>query len=111
MLFNKKFLTLATMFLVLAGCKQEKSQNQQAMQAPKVSVIQVEPQNVPLSFEFAARAQGSKETQVRAQVGGILLKRNYVEGSHVEEGSVLFQIDPIDFEQYAIALSLHRYIL
>ncbi len=101
MLFNKKFLTLAAMLLVLAGCKQEKSQNQQAMQAPKVSVIQVEPQNVPLSFEFAARAQGSKETQVRAQVGGILLKRNYVEGSHVEEGSVLFQIDP---KPYKVAL-------
>ncbi len=101
MLFNKKFLTLATMLLVLAGCKQEKSQNQQAMQAPKVSVIEVEPQNVPLSFEFAARAQGSKETQVRAQVGGILLKRNYVEGSHVEEGSVLFQIDP---KPYKVAL-------
>ena len=101
MLFNKKFLTLAAMLLVLAGCKQEKSQNQQAVQAPKVSVIQVEPQNVPLSFEFAARAQGSKETQVRAQVGGILLKRNYVEGSHVEEGSVLFQIDP---KPYKVAL-------
>ena len=101
MLLNRKFLTLAAMFLALAGCKQEKSQNQQTMQVPKVSVIEVEPENVPLSFEFAARAQGSKETQVRAQVGGILLKRNYVEGSHVEEGSVLFQIDP---KPYKVAL-------
>lgn len=101
MLFNNKFLVVVSMLLVLGGCKEKESKNQQAMQAPKVSVIQVEPQNVPLSFEFAARAQGSKETQVRAQVGGILLKRNYVEGSHVEEGSVLFQIDP---KPYKVAL-------
>ncbi len=101
MLFNNKFLALASMLLVLGGCKEKSNQNQQTMQAPKVSVIEVQPQNVPLSFEFAARAQGSKETQVRAQVGGILLKRNYVEGSHVEEGSVLFQIDP---KPYKVAL-------
>ena len=105
MLFNNKFLVVASMLLVLGGCKEKESKNQQAMQAPKVSVIQVEPQNVPLSFEFAARAQGSKETQVRAQVGGILLKRNYVEGSHVEEGSVLFQIDP---KPYKVALDQAR---
>lgn len=101
MLFNKKFLAVASMLLVLGGCKEKSNQSQQAMQPPTVSVIEVEPENVPLSFEFAARAQGSKETQVRAQVGGILLKRNYVEGSHVEEGSVLFQIDP---KPYKVAL-------
>ena len=68
------------------------------MQAPQVETVQVLPQNVPLAFEFAARAQGSKETEVRARVGGILLKRNYVEGAEVKEGSVLFQIDPKPYE-------------
>ena len=63
MLFNKKFLAVASMLLVLGGCKEKSNQNQQAMQPPTVSVIEVEPENVPLSFEFAARAQGSKETQ------------------------------------------------
>ena len=71
------------------------------MQTPQIETVQVLPQNVPLAFEFAARAQGSKETEVRARVGGILLKRNYVEGTEVKEGSVLFQIDP---EPYKVAL-------
>lgn len=99
MLVQNKMLAAVLMFLSLAGCKDEDKQNaQSAAKAPAVEVIAVEPQNVPLSFEFAARAQGSKETEVRARVGGILLKRNYVEGSTVEEGSVLFQIDPKPFE-------------
>ncbi|MBS6316581.1 MAG: biotin/lipoyl-binding protein, partial [Firmicutes bacterium] len=83
--------------LALGGCKKESGAGD-AAQVPTVAAVKVEPQNIPLSFEFAARAQGSKETEVRARVGGILLKRNYVEGSQVEEGSVLFQIDPEPFK-------------
>lgn len=93
---SKAFVALAAV-LALGGCKKESGAGD-AAQIPTVAAIEVEPQNIPLSFEFAARAQGSKETEVRARVGGILLKRNYVEGSQVEEGSVLFQIDPEPFK-------------
>lgn len=86
------------MLLSLAACKDKNVQKEQETKAPTVDVLNMEPQNVPLSFEFAARAQGSKETQVRARVGGILLKRNYVEGSRVKEGDVLFEIDPEPFK-------------
>jgi membrane fusion protein (multidrug efflux system) len=37
---------------------------------------------------------GSREVEVRARVGGILLKRRYEEGSRVKEGQPLFLIDP-----------------
>lgn len=92
------FLILFTIFIT--GCDENK-QSPKQIEIPKVEVLDVKPQNIPLTFEFTARAQGSKETEVRARVGGILLKRNYKEGSEVEEGSVLFQIDP---EPYEIAL-------
>ena len=91
------FKSKAFVMLALGGCKKESGAGDSA-QVPTVAAVKVEPQNIPLSFEFAARAQGSKETEVRARVGGILLKRNYVEGSQVEEGSVLFQIDPEPFK-------------
>lgn len=72
--------------MVLSGCDDKAAGEQQAGAGTAVDVVQVMPQNVPLTFEFAARAQGSKETEVRARVGGILLKRNYVEGAEVSEG-------------------------
>lgn len=97
MFFKSKAFVMLAAVLALGGCKKESGAGD-AAQVPTVAAVKVEPQNIPLSFEFAARAQGSKETDVRARVGGILLKRNYVEGSQVEEGSVLFQIDPEPFK-------------
>lgn len=101
LLKNRLWLALAVLPFFSACKDDNKTQNAQNA-APKVQVEVVEPQDIPLSFEFSARAQGSKETEVRARVGGILLKRNYVEGSAVNEGDVLFQIDPAPFE---VALS------
>ena len=100
-MLRNKILAMVAAILALSACKEDKNQNQNAVQVPVVGAVRVEPQNVPLSFEFSARAQGSKETEVRARVGGILLKRNYVEGSAVKEGDVLFEIDP---DQYQVAL-------
>ena len=97
----RKLFVLTGFILAFSACK-DNNTNQTAQTTPQnVSVIELSPQNIPLSFEFSARAQGSKETEVRARVSGILLKRNYVEGSKVEEGSVLFEIDP---DQYKVAL-------
>lgn len=98
MLLRNKFLVLAAMVVSLSACKDDNKKAASVAKVPVVGVIKVEPVDVPLSFEFSARAQGSKETEVRARVGGILLKRNYIEGSRVEEGSVLFQIDPEPFK-------------
>lgn len=95
---TKKTLAVLVSVLALSGCFEDKNDSRQAAQLPEVKVKVLQAENVPLSFEFSARAQGSKDTEVRARVGGVLLKRNYVEGSQVDEGQVLFQIDPAPFE-------------
>lgn len=97
-MFGLKVFATALAVLTISACKDENNQAVVPASAPVVEAIKVEPHNVQLSFEYAARVQGSKETEVRARVGGILLKRNYVEGSKVKEGDVLFQIDPEPFE-------------
>jgi membrane fusion protein (multidrug efflux system) len=76
----------------LAACGDE--QVQQAPPAPEVAVQTVSESAVPLDLTYTARTVGSREVEVRARVGGILLKRRYEEGSRVKEGQPLFQIDP-----------------
>lgn len=69
-----------------------------AMPALPVTVIEAQPQNLPTAIELMAQTEGAKETEVRARVGGILLKRLYEEGAPVKAGQPLFQIDPAPFE-------------
>jgi len=68
------------------------------MPPPQVTVTRIEAREVPVTYEYAARVSAYREVQVRARVGGILLKRNFTEGSTVKAGQVLFEIDPAPFE-------------
>jgi membrane fusion protein (multidrug efflux system) len=63
-----------------------------------VSVITTESRDVPVMLEYTAQTAGYREVEVRARVSGILLKRNYKEGSTVPQGESLFSIDPAPFK-------------
>jgi membrane fusion protein (multidrug efflux system) len=65
---------------------------------PAVSVVELTPETVPLSSEWIATLDGFVNAQIRPQVGGYLIKRNYREGAMVRKGHVLFEIDPRPFE-------------
>lgn len=62
-----------------------------------VTLLVAAPTNVPNVIEVMAQAEGANETEVRARVGGILVKRLYEEGQKVSAGQPLFQIDPAPF--------------
>src|SRR5690606_8458044 len=83
---------------VLVGCSQGEEQQQQQQQAPEVGVITIETQAVPRSTELPGRTEAYKKAEVRPQVGGILLERLFTEGTDVEAGEQLYQIDPALFE-------------
>src|SRR3546814_8306970 len=65
---------------------------------PEVTAMTVAPRTVALERTYPARAQAADDVEVRAQVEGILLERNYEEGGLVKAGAVLFQIDPAPYE-------------
>ncbi len=64
---------------------------------PPVSVITVEPRDLPVSYEYVGQTAGFREVEVRARVTGILHKRNFKEGAPVKAGQSLFLIDPEPF--------------
>jgi membrane fusion protein, multidrug efflux system len=84
----------------LTGCDESRSAGPPGMGGPppQVDVMVVQPQTLPVSFEYTGQTQGSREVEVRARVTGILLKRNYTEGSAVRAGQSLFSIDPVPFQ-------------
>lgn len=78
--------------LLAAGCQPAGGPPQ--FPPPVVSVVTVETRDVPVTYEYVAQTAGYREVEVRARVGGILLKRNYTEGTVVKQGHSLFTIDP-----------------
>jgi membrane fusion protein (multidrug efflux system) len=88
------FLTIAA----LSACSDTKPPAAPAMGPMPVTVLEVQPQRVPSSIEVMAQTEGARETEVRARVGGILVKRLYQEGETVKAGQPLFQIDRSTYE-------------
>ena len=69
-----------------------------AMPPPEVAVVTVQAKAQPVELEYTGQTAGSRETEVRARVAGILQKRLFEEGAIVTAGTPLFQIDPATFQ-------------
>jgi len=63
-----------------------------------VTLLEMAPRAVPVSFEAVGRTEGSREVQVRARVSGILERQLYNEGDAVQAGQALFRIERAPFE-------------
>ena len=84
---------------LLTACNEAPKQGAQGGgQVPEVTVMKVEPQVVTLTTELAGRTSPMQVAEVRPQVGGILKKRLFVEGSNVKAGQVLYEIDPASYQ-------------
>ena len=59
-----------------------------------METLNIAHQNVSLSFEYAARLKSIQSVGVYARVQGVLLSKNFKEGDIVQEGQLLFKIDP-----------------
>ena len=64
----------------------------------EVEVVKVEQKDVPIYGEWIGTTEGMVNADIRAQVAGYLLKQNYVDGSFVTKGQLLFEIDPRPFQ-------------
>jgi RND family efflux transporter MFP subunit len=70
----------------------------QAPPSPVVEVAPVEQKDVPVYGEWIGTLTGQVNADVKAQVTGYLLRRDYREGSYVRRGQLLFEIDPRPFQ-------------
>jgi len=65
---------------------------------PEVVVAQVEKTDVPMHADWIGTADGFNNATIRPQVSGYLLKISYDQGTLVQPGAPLFEIDPREFK-------------
>ena len=84
---------------MLAGCDEPQARDNAGMPPPpQVTVAEMQAGPVALAYSYSGRVAAFREVEVRAQVGGTLLDRTYVEGDKVRAGDVLFRIDPASYQ-------------
>jgi membrane fusion protein (multidrug efflux system) len=84
--------------LALAGCSSTTQGANKAPNPASVEVVQVEQKDVPIYSEWIGTLDGSVNADIKAEVSGYLLKQDYIEGSFVKQGQLLFEIDPRPFQ-------------
>src|SRR5262245_742810 len=91
-------LALGVLLLVGAGCSGKKAP---PPPPPSVQVAQVIQHDVPIYAEAVGQTRGSKEVEIRARVEGYIQSVDFAEGSPVQQGQLLFKIDPGPLEATA----------
>lgn len=99
-LFRITGVAMFTTSVLLAGCKPSAEQQAKgpAAMTQEVDVITLKTEPVTLHTQLPGRTNAFRVAEVRPQVGGIVLKRMFKEGSDVKAGQVLYQIDPASYE-------------
>ncbi|HGL6088733.1 efflux RND transporter periplasmic adaptor subunit [Citrobacter koseri] len=82
---------------LLAGCN-DQGDTQAHPAEPQVTVHVVESAPLAVTTELPGRTTPFRIAEVRPQVSGIVLKRNFTEGSDIEAGQSLYQIDPATYQ-------------
>lgn len=87
------------MSTALSGCekKADASLPAAAPPPPEVDVVTIHPQAVSLTTELPGRTSPYRVAEIRPQVGGVILRRMFIEGSDVKVGQQLYQIDPAPY--------------
>ncbi|AIO23458.1 efflux RND transporter periplasmic adaptor subunit [Burkholderia cepacia] len=90
-----RLITVATAAVFLAACG--KKESAPPPQTPEVGVVTVQPQAVPVFTDLPGRTSAFLVAQVRARVDGIVLRREFTEGTDVKAGQRLYKIDPAPY--------------
>jgi RND family efflux transporter MFP subunit len=87
----------AAILLLLTSCAKKQGGPQVVGPMP-VTVATVEQRDVSLYGDWVGTLDGFVNAQIQPQVSGYMIKQDYREGSVVQSGEVLFEIDPRPFQ-------------
>lgn len=87
---------LLPVVVVLTACGGNGAKDKSAAPPPPphVVVTAVVQRDQPVSREWIGTTQGDVNADIRPKIEGYLLRRAYQEGSYVQRGQLLFEIDP-----------------
>jgi membrane fusion protein, multidrug efflux system len=95
---SKLFIFITASWIILSGCEEKISTNTKPNPTIEVGVISVQEQAIPLQQELSGRVKAKLVSEVRPQISGIITKQLFTEGSFVNQGEILYQIDSATYQ-------------
>ncbi len=89
-----KIMMSMAFLVVLTACDQTVEPKFKEARAVEVTAYIVQSRQVPVSSELSGRVAAAVTADIRPQIGGIVRKLLFEEGSEVKAGQVLYEIDP-----------------
>jgi membrane fusion protein, multidrug efflux system len=93
----KKNMLIAAALFSLAACSKP-AQEEAGAPPAVVTVLKLQAALVVLSDELPGRVAAFRTADIRPQVGGIVLRRQFEQGAEVKAGQKLFQLNPAPFQ-------------
>ena len=105
---NFRFFSILTFFALIismSACdnqennqKNSSGQGGMSQQVIDVGFVEIKPVMIQRTNQLPGRVVSYQVAEIRPQVSGIIQSRLFKEGSYVEEGQQLYQIDPARYE-------------
>jgi len=92
-------LSTAALVVLVLACAEAEPPAPPPLEIPVAEVIQ---RDQPITIEMVGQTFGSSDIPIRARVEGILLGMHFVEGAAVEEGQLLYEIDPSELQSKVV---------
>ena len=91
-------LLVGAVLVTASACNEQKAAAPVPLPPPEVSVVSVRPQPIPYVRDLPGRVAPMRIAEVRSRVSGLVIRRLFEQGSHVNEGDVLYKIDPAPYQ-------------
>ncbi len=96
---SRAVIPFLLIMVLLAGCEAQSDEAAAPSQPPpEVDVVEVVTQPMVLSESFTGRVEAAETVELRARVSGYIQEVAFVEGDLVEQGELLFLIDPRPYQ-------------
>lgn len=91
-----RLIPLALLTLDLSGCKHKAAAPPPPPQSVGIVTLHTHP--LKTSTSLPGRVEAFEQAQVRPQVGGVILKRTFEQGTDVKAGQLLYVINPAPYQ-------------
>lgn len=91
-------IVLTTVAILTSACQEKDSAAAPQMPPTQVGVVTTKAEDLPITNELPGRIAPTRLAEVRPRVSGIVIQRVFEQGSRVNEGDVLYRIDPAPFQ-------------